>query len=402
MRQLCAETCRSARKDQRHRATRGRSRSVVGLTTPDVVIRANALLGESAPALRGRAGKSVSDCRHRGGTHRRRARGRKPPGVEHIQRLVAARFRGESRRQVGRAAGRALNQSVFRHASGGRPRCVALTRTGTVTVRDVQVEEQMMVRLEPIATVWPRRPGRYVRSAALLCMLCAAVLATAAPAQASSCTYMSGSVVATMPSATDGVGLRRVGDAIYNGGVPCGTATVHNTDMIFVHDTTSTSDGMNLVGIDLSGGPFAPGKTSEGPGGVSEIEVYLYLHRGKNTVWVTGSAGPDDIHAGITVVSSGFARGINLNAGRRAGKGLGPGRDLQGGGAPAEQARQRAGRTLRRRRRRHARRVGRRGLPHRRPSARHPDRRERQRPPRRRRRARHALRGCGQRRDRRQ
>ena len=161
---------------------------------------------------------------------------------------------------------------------------------------------------------------RRVGIAPAVAVVCAAVLASAAPAQASSCTFLSGSVVATMPSGTDVVALHRVGNAIYNGGQSCGGATVYNTDLILVHDTTVNRDGDNLVGIDLSGGPFAPGGTSEGPSGVSEIEILLFLYHGTNRVWVTGSDGPDDIHAGVTFGGSSNVRGINLNAGVERGK----------------------------------------------------------------------------------
>ena len=181
----------------------------------------------------------------------------------------------------------------------------------------------MVIPEAVIASVSARRPSpvcRYAGIAAVFGVLCAAVLAIATPAQASSCGYVSGSVVATMPSPTDVVALRRVGDAIYNGGVACGGATVYNTDLVLVHDTTSNRDGTNLVGVDLSGGPFAPGKTNEGPSGVSEIEIYLFLYRGTNTVWVSGSNGGDDIHAGVTLGASGYVRGINLNAGAEQGK----------------------------------------------------------------------------------
>ena len=156
--------------------------------------------------------------------------------------------------------------------------------------------------------------------AAAVGVACAAVLAIAVPAQASSCTYQSHAVVMYLPGASDVVDVRRVGDAIHNGAMPCGAATVYNTDLILIHDTTSNRDGNDLVGIDLSGGPLAPGVTNEGPGGVSEIEIYLYLHHGTNTVLVTGSDGADDIHAGVTFGASSFVRGINLNAGAEQGK----------------------------------------------------------------------------------
>jgi Ca2+-binding RTX toxin-like protein len=163
---------------------------------------------------------------------------------------------------------------------------------------------------------------RYRRTgiAAAVGVVCAAVLATAVPAQASSCTQLSNTVVMYMPGAYDTVALRRVGDAIYNGGMQCGGATVYNTDLILIHDTTQNLDGSDLVGIDLSGGALGPGVTNEGPSGVSDIEIVLFLHHGTNTVWVTGSDGPDNVHAGVSYEGSSFVRGINLNAGAEQGK----------------------------------------------------------------------------------
>jgi Ca2+-binding RTX toxin-like protein len=163
-----------------------------------------------------------------------------------------------------------------------------------------------------------RRP---VRSTALaIGVACIAMLAFGAPAHASSCVQNGGTVVVAMPGSVDAVDLHRVGDAIYNGGQPCGGATVHNTDLITVNDTTSGNDGDDAVGIDLSGGPLAPGITNEGPGGVSEIEMWFFLDHGTNSVWLTGSDGADNIHAGVFPQGGGNARGINLNAGAEQGK----------------------------------------------------------------------------------
>ncbi len=149
---------------------------------------------------------------------------------------------------------------------------------------------------------------------------CVAMLAVVAPAHASSCIQNGNAVVVAMPGSLDSVDLHRVGGAIYNGGQPCGGATVYNTDLITVNDTTSGNDGDDVVGIDLSGGPLAPGITNEGPGGVSEIEMWLFLDHGTNSVWLTGSDGADNIHAGVFPQGAGNARGINLNAGAEQGK----------------------------------------------------------------------------------
>src|SRR5947209_11755890 len=74
-----------------------------------------------------------------------------------------------------------------------------------------------------------------------------AVLAIAAPAEASSCSTVGGSVAMYMPGSSDVVGLHRVGDAIYDGGQQCGGATVYNTDSIFIDDTSPNQDGNDLV-----------------------------------------------------------------------------------------------------------------------------------------------------------
>src|SRR5436305_15278370 len=74
-----------------------------------------------------------------------------------------------------------------------------------------------------------------------------AVLVIAAPAEASSCTTVGDSVVMYMPGSSDVVGLHRVGDAIYDNGLQCGAATVNNTDVIFIDDTSPNQDGNDLV-----------------------------------------------------------------------------------------------------------------------------------------------------------
>lgn len=90
-------------------------------------------------------------------------------------------------------------------------------------------------------------------------------------------------------------------DTIAVDGVPCGAATVMNTDKITV---TGTGAGNQLT-IDLSGGALAPGKTPEADAVDSEIEWSVDL--GQNgTVRVLGGPGIDTISVG--------GGGINLNA----------------------------------------------------------------------------------------
>lgn len=70
--------------------------------------------------------------------------------------------------------------------------------------------------------------------------------------------------------------LSRAGDAIVVGGEPCGAATVHTVDSIQVDGEPQVDDphAGHVFTIDLSGGPFAPGRTDEGDGS-SEIEILV-------------------------------------------------------------------------------------------------------------------------------
>ena len=160
------------------------------------------------------------------------------------------------------------------------------------------------------------------RLAAIGCAL-AALLAFPGGSHAASCKYVAAAhtVVVSLPNATDVVDLRRVGNGFYDGSVPCApTATVFNTDAIYVRDTTPKGDGDDFVGIDLSGGAFAPGSDDEGPNGVSEIQFLMFLQRGTNMVRVSGGGGPDHFDLGRTIDNNGYATGINLNAGAEQGK----------------------------------------------------------------------------------
>lgn len=97
--------------------------------------------------------------------------------------------------------------------------------------------------------------------------------------------------------------IGRSGDAITLNATPCdAAATVSTTDAVDVAATGTPTE----VGIDLAGGPFAPGLTAEADGGTSEIEFQVTLPSGSPIVRVTGGTGDDHV-----VVGSG---GINLNA----------------------------------------------------------------------------------------
>ncbi len=154
----------------------------------------------------------------------------------------------------------------------------------------------------------------------------ASVLAPQAASAAVSCTYHdSGQWVSVQLDADgDQASLAvKSGVQIAVNDVPCGAATVINTDGILVGDVSAGGD--TIVEIDLSGGSFAPGWTDEvvdgqiGLGG--EIEMLVGLGEGSDTLLVTGS------DAGASIVLG--SQGINLNAGE-----LGQDADvtLQGGG----------------------------------------------------------------------
>jgi Ca2+-binding RTX toxin-like protein len=95
--------------------------------------------------------------------------------------------------------------------------------------------------------------------------------------------------------------ISRMADAIALDGVPCGAATVANTDAIVVNAT-----GIPVaVVIDLSGGEFGPGLTTETEGG-AEIEFTINLPAGSPVVRIMGGPQSDTIVVG--------SAGINLNA----------------------------------------------------------------------------------------
>jgi Ca2+-binding RTX toxin-like protein len=142
-----------------------------------------------------------------------------------------------------------------------------------------------------------------------------ALLGLPALAQASTCQRVGNALAVHMGGSADVANLYRVGDAIYNGITPCAGATVYNTSAIFVNDTTPKGDGEDFVGIDLSGGPFAPGTGSSKNGNVPEITFELFLGHGDNFVLVTGGNGPDTIRGGRTIDQNGhYKQGLNLNA----------------------------------------------------------------------------------------
>jgi Ca2+-binding RTX toxin-like protein len=146
-------------------------------------------------------------------------------------------------------------------------------------------------------------------------LLLLALAALPGPAQAAvSCVQDEfGQPFVTLTENTDQVTLRvgPGGQVQFDGGpgfVNCGTATVNNVDTITVTD--SSPGGPTGIFIDLSGGPFAPGFSSEPAS--PEIEFSIQGGGGLNDmVKVLGSEGVD-----IVVLGRG---GINLRADEAAG-----------------------------------------------------------------------------------
>ena len=153
----------------------------------------------------------------------------------------------------------------------------------------------------------PNRP--HVRERTLVGRVLLTVLSTAATlvvvipsAVASSCLFDKPTATATVDVGNaETASIARSGDAIALNGTPCGTATVSTTDSIVVNGSGTPA----AVVIDLAGGPFAPGLTSES-GGDAEIEFTINLPTGAGVLRISGSSSADAITVG--------AGGINLNA----------------------------------------------------------------------------------------
>jgi Ca2+-binding RTX toxin-like protein len=132
----------------------------------------------------------------------------------------------------------------------------------------------------------------------------AAALLVAAPAAAVPTCVFDGPTATVTVAVGNGetATIARSGEAITLDAVPCGVATVSTTDAIVVNATGIPA----AVVIDLSGGDFAPGLTTESDGGNSEIEFSINLPAGSPLVRVAGGSAGDNIVAG--------AAGLNLNA----------------------------------------------------------------------------------------
>jgi hypothetical protein len=116
------------------------------------------------------------------------------------------------------------------------------------------------------------------RSASIGTLVVIAVLVPPARAEeAPPCTFHpdDGVLEIVLPVQTwpfDPIVIARLGDAIAVNGEACPGATVTSTDTISVTGLPEPESGSHAVDIDLSGGPFAPGRTAE-PDGWSQIEM---------------------------------------------------------------------------------------------------------------------------------
>ncbi len=146
------------------------------------------------------------------------------------------------------------------------------------------------------------RPLRRFGRIAAAVLLGSAVLLIALPSVAApTCAFdaQTGAMTVTVGAGETAV-LARSADAITLGGVQCDTATVTTTDSIAVD---GSAGGVNVT-LDLSGGPFEPGKTPD-PDGTSEIEISLNVP-GSSNVLIVGAPGDDHLVLG--------GGGANLNA----------------------------------------------------------------------------------------
>ena len=138
----------------------------------------------------------------------------------------------------------------------------------------------------------------------LTCAVALMSLFSATPAQAATtCTFVAPVATVTLdPFAS--ASLSRSGNAIQFNLANCGAATVLNTDTIVV----TGASGAELLTIDLGGGQFAPGASTEASG-AAEIELQLDLGTqpagARDRVLIRGTSGPDLLRLG--------AAGVNLN-----------------------------------------------------------------------------------------
>jgi Ca2+-binding RTX toxin-like protein len=141
----------------------------------------------------------------------------------------------------------------------------------------------------------PQMRNRFRLSWVVTCTIVLALIPASAAhaAVATSCSFDAPTATVTGIVGTDATTtLGRSGTAITFDGAPCGAADVTNTDQINITSPDLTAAGLT---IDMSSGPFAPGKTAEADGS-DEIEIALDLGS-YDALTIDGGPGPDTIDA---------------------------------------------------------------------------------------------------------
>ncbi|HET9724710.1 MAG TPA: calcium-binding protein [Actinomycetota bacterium] len=165
------------------------------------------------------------------------------------------------------------------------------------------------------------RPSSILRvlvSTTLTLLLVFGVLAAPLASAAVACSFDAGTGVVTITFADgDDVTIERSGDDIVVNGATCTGATVTTTDTIWILESGPGGEDLASLTIDMSGGPFAPGKTDEGDGS-SEIEFLTGDQQDVDgdrmtlgSVTIVGTPGNDTILVGV--IDEGGYSPIDLN-----------------------------------------------------------------------------------------
>lgn len=161
------------------------------------------------------------------------------------------------------------------------------------------------------------RAGSAARVLVPALVLVLGLLATPSASAAVACSFDAGTGVASITFADgDDITIVRAGDDILVNGVTCSGATVTTTETIWILESGPGAEDLASLAIDMSGGPFVPGKTDEGDGS-SEIEFLTGdqdLDADRMTmgsVTIVGTPGNDTILIGMT--DDGGYNPIDLN-----------------------------------------------------------------------------------------
>lgn len=137
----------------------------------------------------------------------------------------------------------------------------------------------------------------------VLTVLATLALPTAANA-ATTCNFDDATGIVSVAIDGTSTSIATASDAIVVDAVPCGTATTTNTDTIEVTVSAPTA----TITLDLSGGPFAPGDTTEFDGSEIEFEIT----GASFGLAITGKSGSDLIGFGADASDPAVGM-INLN-----------------------------------------------------------------------------------------